>query len=280
VLIVVVKINLKNFIMKIKFFCTFFVILSGLIACNKKNEQAAQPTASLGDLIKTVKTDGNVVITSTSYSFSKNPVTQVDIEATLRDAQASPIKFEQASVSDIELKAIGTSYQKNFNVITNQSDMARITENLFGKNLDVTLKSTQYGDVKTTILTPTVLKMELSNDKTGVINVADGLTIRWNPNNGFERTANQVGVLVQYHAGFLSNQATNLPRNNLSVYKVANDSEGQVQFSPQELATLPRGGTVVVYSGRGQQVINTNDRGHSTAVTVLSHSSSSELVVQ
>lgn len=270
--------------MKIKIICVTVLTVVLLMACNKKNDPVGATEMSLSDILKinNIKSDGNVTITATSYSFSKDPVTQIDISANLKDAQGNLAKCENTLVGGIELIEQGGVYTKHFNSITNAADMPRIITDLFGKSLNVNLKSAQYGDVMTSVYAPTPIKMELPNDKTKLLNTAEGLTIRWKPDaDQMQRTVGQVGVLIQYHAGFSVNQdKANLPRENVCVYKATSDSDGEVRFSTQELNKLPIGGTVVVYSARAQQSITTNANNRTTAATILSHSSSSELLVQ
>jgi hypothetical protein len=275
---------LNFIIMKLKTVCFISLTVVVLMACNKKNEPVAATDVTLSDILKinNIKVDGGVTLTATSYSFSKDPVTQIDIQANLKDAQGKLVKCETALVGGIELAEQGNVYTKHFSVLTNGADMPRLITDLFGKSLSVNLKSAQYGDVITSLYAPTPIKLELSNDKTKLLNTEDGLTIRWKPDTDqMQRTVGQVGAMIQYHAGFSVNQDNaTLPRENVCVYKAASDSDGEVTFSTQELNRLPRGGTVVVYLARAQQSITTNANNRTTATTILSHSSSKELLVQ
>ena len=89
-----------------------------------------------------------------------------------------------------------------------------------------------------------------------------------------------VGATVVYQAGLSDNRnQQGLPTQNVTVFRYSPDSNGEITFTPQELAALPLSGYVTIIIGRAEQSIITTSNGQTLGITSLAMSSSQELQV-
>lgn len=81
------------------------------------------------------------------------------------------------------------------------------------------------------------------------------LTIEWRPVGDAVSSLNPttyVGASVVYHVGAnVGNEG--LPTENVIIYDIKLESAGSITFTPEELSSLPIGGTVTIYVGSALQ---------------------------
>ena len=268
------------------------ILLIFAYSCKKGNESTpsnGSATQTLFGLLtnKSVQTDGNLTLVANSLSFSDELVPNLDITGSFADKSKNVVKAEKFNVNGFDVKGEpNLRYYRHFSSSTNPKDYDNVATTLFGTDVNIIVSSEKFGNVSANIYTPLYVKLDLADIKNNEIVKSQGFTLKWNKDVGrlALRGAGdepKVGAAVIYHAGFSDNQSQNsLPVQNVSAFKTANDSDGQITFTPQELAQLPTNGYVIVYTGRANQQIATSTNGQTLAITSLALASSQLLRMQ
>lgn len=264
------------------------IIVSFSFSCKKSNEPTMQSvkTQSLFEILagKNIQTNGNIVLTASSYSFSNPMLGQIDVDGWFKDQNGVVTKADKLQVGGQNiLEQSNFRYSGHFTESTNKTDFNQIAASLFGNDVKISLTSPKFGNVETSLYSPSTLRMDVSDAKNSTILKSKGFTVKWNPENKLQlRDGNEpmIAAMVVYHTGFSSNQSQQgLPSENVTAFKAVNDATGEVTFSPQELAALPTNGYVIVYTGRANQVIVPSTNGQSLGITTLALASSQEIKV-
>ena len=264
------------------------LLISFSFSCKKSNEPTTQSVKvqSLFEILegKNVKTNGNIVLTASSYSFSNPMLGQMDVDGWFKDKDGVATKADKLLIGGQNIaEQSNFRYVGHFSSSTNKTDINQIAESLFGNDVSITLNNPQFGNVEASLYSPSTLRMDVSDAKNNVLLKSKGFTVKWNPDNKDKVLLRNgaeplVAAMIVYHSGFSSNQSQQvLPSENVTAFKVANDATGEVTFSPQELAALPTNGYVIVYTGRANQVIVPSSNGQTLGITALALSSSQEI---
>lgn len=264
---------------------TLFIFLS----CKKENISTATSTTeevSLYSKLTALTVNANNFISIKSIgNISINNPEQIDIDGVFKDKTGKILKAEtfQIAQQDVEEKP-NVGYFKYLN--TTLPNFKTLVSEFYENQVKVEVKSKEIGDISTAIYSPAIVQINLSNDliKNLKLNKTQGLTIKWTPdaklNSGGEETP-QVGASIVYHTAYLANiTQQGLPTDNITVFKLANDSTGELNFTPQDLEKLPSKGEVRIFLARAnQETVNTS---LSQKVNVISFSMSylADVIVQ
>jgi hypothetical protein len=275
--------------MKILNYFFFFSFIITMYSCNKNTEIKTADTtnsASLYDMLmaKNINVDGNITLTSSSSIYHKLPA-QIDINGYFKDRQGKFVKSDVFKVNQYDMEEQpNLSYHKYFS--SKLSDFSNITSSYFGNEAKVEVKSKDFGDISVSMYSPQIVEMQLDPNimKTLKLDKNKGLTIKWTPDSKLvsrNEGDDKVGAAIIYHAGYSSNlDQSNLPKENVTAFKLANDATGEVTFTPQELANLPKNGNASIYVARANQNIVTSSTGQKVGITSFSLGYSPEIKVQ
>lgn len=272
---------MKNKLNSVNFIALFFLAMF-TFSCKKAGESSpVQATPkSLFELLqgKNVKLDGHISLTASSMSFSDLPAGQIDVNAHFTDKSGNFVKADKLQVSTFDIEGSPSfRYYKHFSSSLN--NFSNIASSLFGNTVKFTVSSKEFGDVTREMHSPMTVKMDLSSIKNDQILKRTGLTIKWNADNA--RVALRdgeefyVGAAVIYQAGISENTSQQgLPSQNVTVFKYALDANGEITFTPEELATLPNSGFVTILMGRAEQSVVNTTTGQVLGITSLATSAS------
>jgi hypothetical protein len=260
-----------------------------LFSCQKENISTATSTTeevSLYEKLTALNAKSNNVIAIKSIgNISINNPEQIDIDGSFKDKAGKLLKAETFQIAqlDVEEKA-NQGYYKYFT--TALPNFKSFIPKFYENQVKVELKSKEIGDISASIYSPSIVQINLSNDlvKNLKLNKSQGLTIKWNPdakiNSGGEETQ-QVGASVVYHTEYLANTTQKgLPTDNITVFKLANDSTGELNFTPQDLEKLPSNGEVRIFLARANQENVTSSTGQKVSIVSFSMSYLSDVIVQ
>jgi hypothetical protein len=268
-----------------------FLALFTTFSCKKENISTATSTTQEISLYeKLTATNANVEGTIAFKSIgniSKGNPEQIDIDGIFKDKSGKTLKTETFQVAqfDVEEKANSSlAYYKYFNNST--SNFKSIVSNFYENQVKVVVKSKGFGDISTSLYSPSVVQIELpSNVKNTLkLNKNQGLTIKWTPDAKLgvgNEGEQQVGASIVYHTQYLKNTGkTNLPTDNITVYKLANDLTGEINFTADDLAALPSGGEVHIFLARANQNTATSSADKKMCIISFSMSYLQEVIVQ
>ena len=279
--------------MKLNTFKSIVLMLFVICVTSCKQNIETNPTSNVGKSLyemlmsKNMTPDGNITLIASSMSSHDLPA-QLDIEAWFKDKKGKIVGAEQVQVNTFE---IGTQanfrYSRHFSTSNDlrEKEFANITSNLFGSTVKFKVNSAAFGNVEANMYSPLVVKMDLSSLQNNIVLKKTGITIKWNPDKGRALLRDgyepQMGAVAMYQAGIYSNSSqAGMPTQNITTSHFTNDSNGQITFTPEDLANFPTGGYIVIFLGRAEQTIVTTSTGQSLAVTSLASCASQELLMQ
>lgn len=279
--------------MKMKKPINFFLFLLAfvLVSCQKNDDVKAISTTqeiSLYEKLTAANTnvEGTIAFKSIGNISKGNPE-QIDIDGIFKDKTGKTLKTETLQVAqfDVEEKANSSlAYYKFFNNLS--SNFKSIVSNFYENQVKVVVKSKEFGDVSTSLYSPSVVQIELpaTVKNTLKLNRNQGLTIKWTSDAKLgvgNEGEQQVGASIVYHTEYLKNVGkTNLPTDNITVYKLANDLTGEINFTADDLAALPLGGEVHIFLARANQNTATSSAGKKISIISFSMSYLQDVIVQ
>ncbi len=269
-----------------KFIKINFLVLSLFaifFSCQKeKFEESKSFVPGVG--ITNSKDRGNLSLVASSHSFRNESPTSIDITGSFKDKNGNLVEVDEFVIGGIQIPSQSNNYySSHLSELSSDAHFSEIVKSLNEGEVNIEIRDSKLGDLSTSFIIQTPIKLEIPNHTYGELKKEDGLRIKWNPNsNGIigNRTDEQIGVAVSYKPAitkFRTNQ-TNLPDEPISVHKIALDSDGEVYFSAEELSELPTNGIAIIYIGRGEQVtIEYNQVDN--ILTYVTFSTSEDLVI-
>jgi hypothetical protein len=269
-----------------------FMLMAGLIvlySCQKNADPSgvvSEKDNSLYNILTGVRNDlnGNITITSSHAPYSTSPNT-FDLNGYFIDKKGSKTKADVFKIGSIDVNE-----EPNFRYYKYISDSKpnfnSMLSECFGKEVKVVVNSKEFGNLTYSIYSPSYVKVELSADvmKSLKFDKSKGLTLKWSPDSGLSARGDEekkVGAAVVYHAGSSSNyEQVGMPKENVTAFKLANDSAGEVTFTPEELSKLPTNGFATVYIARANQDVVTSSAGQKVGITSFSMGYSPEIKAQ
>ena len=257
-------------------------------SCQKASE--SQPTQEAPKSIyqflqgNNVKVDGHISLVATSMSFSDLPA-QLDIAGHFTGKNGNFVKADKLQVGTFDIEGnTDFHYKAHFTSSNRSQDFSDVTAALFGNTVKFTVASKEFGDVTREMHTPLAVKMDLNSIKNDEIHKSKGVTIKWNPDNGKvvlrDGEEQYMGATIIYQAGLSSNRSQQgLPTQNVTVFRYALDGNGEITFTPEELAALPLNGYVTIMIGRVGQSVVTTSTGQTLGITSLATSASQEIQI-
>jgi hypothetical protein len=260
-----------------------------IFSCQKENISTASSTTEevslYTELTALTGNSNNVIAIKSIGNISINNPEQIDIDGSFKDKAGKLLKAETFQVAqyDVEQKA-NEGYRKYLN--TTLPNFKALVPKFYDNQVKVEVKSKEIGDISASIYSPSIVQINLSNDlvKNLKLNKSQGLTIKWTPdaklNSGGEETQ-QVGASIIYHTAYSANTTQQgLPTDNITVFKLANDSTGELNFTPQDLEKLPSNGEVRIFLARANQESVTTSTGQKVSIVSFSMSYLQDVIVQ
>jgi hypothetical protein len=260
-----------------------------LFSCQKENISTATSTTEevslYTELTALTGNSNNVIAIKSIGNISINNPEQIDIDGSFKDKAGKLLKAEtfQVAQHDVEQKA-NEGYRKYLN--TTLPNFKALVPKFYDNQVKIEVKSKEIGDISASIYSPSIVQINLSNDlvRNLKLNKSQGLTIKWTPdaklNSGGEETQ-QVGASIIYHTAYLANTTQKgLPTDNITVFKLANDSTGELNFTPQDLEKLPSNGEVRIFLARSNQENVTTSTGQKVSIVSFSMSYLQDVIVQ
>jgi hypothetical protein len=266
-----------------------FIFSLALFSCQKENISTATSTTeevSLYEKLTALNAKSNNVIAIKSIgNISINNPEQIDIDGSFKDKTGKLLKAETFQVAQHEVaEKNNEGYYKYLN--TTLPNFKSLVPKFYENQVKVELKSKEIGDISTSIYSPSIVQINLSDNlvKSLKLNKNQGLTIKWNPDaqlNSSGEETQQVGASIVYHTAYLANTTPKgLPTDNITVYKLAYDSTGELNFTPQDLEKLPSNGEVRIFLARANQGNVTTSTGQKVSIVSFSMSYLSDVIVQ
>jgi hypothetical protein len=269
-----------------------FMFLAGLItlySCQKNTDPinvVSEKGNSLFSILTGVRNDlsGNITITSTHAPYSES-ADAFDLNGYFIDKKGSKTKADVFKIGSIDVNE-----EPNFRyykpIFGGEPNFSSMLSECFGKEVKVIVNSKEFGNLAYSFYSPAYVKVELSADvmKSLKFDKSKGLTLKWSPESGLSSRGDEekkVGVAVVYHAGSSSNyEQTGMPKENVTAFKLVNDSAGEVTFTPEELSKLPANGYATAYVARANQDVVTSSAGQKVGITSYSMGYSPEIKAQ
>lgn len=258
-----------------------FVLVTILSSCQKESQGEFIQESFLPNLISS---KSNLSIVATSYSYADQSPYAIDIMGSFVDDNDNLIDIDELIVGGIPInKGEDKRYLENFNVLSDKDNYSTIVESMTGTDVELRFNDKKFGELQTEITVADPIKLQLPKNHQGILRKSEGIAVKWNPDSNINNNAKSEGdelvvAAVTYHSGLSQRIDPGLPSENITVKKTVQDVSGEVYFSPEELSGLPTNGIIIIYIGRGEQVV-VEYAAVENIISYLTYSSSQELVV-
>lgn len=252
-----------------------FSFLVAITSCQKNTDEGLNNPFSVTQLLisDTPSIDASLNIVSSNYENDET-ITQLDITGYFNKSKRGVSDIEKLVVGDTEIaeQSQGNGfYYKHYSGRDNS-----VQKKPIGEIVPFTIQSEFMGSFDANIYSPTPMIAEISDLVDGYASRSKGLEINWKQ----DTKGTKVAVIVTYEGNAYHNKDRGLPKEFISLYKVANDLDGKVYFTADELSKIPIGGRIRFFAGRATQKIINTQKNKKVVVTCLAHCFSDDYGLQ
>jgi hypothetical protein len=261
---------MKNTILIILLSAVMLVVAS----CEKDSVGLSTPTAGESTWIPGVTAQPNLYMSNTTGitvisngSAWTDQLPSIDITGSFKNNEGNPISFEHFSLGGVLLEPSFSSpdpmanangrFRYHFNRLQEDSEQFLRLSSIFSgeNNVSIGIKSRELGEFAASMPFPLRLEVDLLENTSYsnnpfVIDLSEGIIIKWNAEPPSEKLDNSVGVAVIYSAGISQLDDPTMPPS-LPAYVSITDDDGELFIPASELNQFPEESTINVIVARG-----------------------------
>lgn len=242
----------------IKFLSFFLTVCLFIQSCTKESilsEKIAE-AEFLFNVRDVSDKAGRVLITSSNNLRSDNLIDGITITGRFKDSEGTIHESKLFNVNSLDVPFNAKGRIEHTLFLPHQvkkEEFERFSSEWLQGQIEIDIDNNQVGRINRSIVPPSPIQpistLPKSLDKT------ESFIIRWLPNNKVQKNTEYVGLMLIYRPGHSipNNPDANLPNETITVYKYAEDGEGEITVTPEELSVFPDHGEVYTYLARGQQ---------------------------